>query len=177
MSSATFRAHPILLLTTAFTWALYLAPLAPADQRPDSDQESDEAFLQSTRPIETTAEKKPPVGAFFAKIIETREEIEFLKDHKRYEDLLKVAERFRKTLDQANLVLPENEPQRVARFTAASRSLGQLSKAVHSFMWNGQNEQLFDATDKLGQLLAHIEALIKPEELAQARDFRESAKG
>ena len=44
-------------------------------------------------------------------------------------------------------------------------------------MWNGQDEQLYNATDKLKQLLAHVETLISPEELAQAQAFRESAKG
>ena len=179
MSSATNEIRPTLSLSIAIACGLCLAHTAAAAEEGLNHpaQGSDEAFLQSVQPIESAAQAKPPIGAFFANIIETREEIEFLVGHKRYEDLIKVVESFRKTLDQAGTILPENERRRAARFTAASRSLGQLSKAVHSFMWNGQDEQLFGATDKLQQLLDHIETLISPEELAQAHAFRESAKG
>jgi hypothetical protein len=82
-------------------------------------------------------------------------------------------EGFRNTLNQTSTVLPEHERQRAARFIAASQSLGKLSKAVHSFMWNGQDEQLYNAADKLKQLLAHVETLISPEELAQAQALLE----
>lgn len=177
MSSLTNEARPILSLSSAIVCGFCFGHLSFAEQGSNSLQESDEAFLNSVKSIEVTDEKKIPIGAFFANIIETREEIEFLAGHKRFQDLIKVVEGFRKKLDQAASILPENEGQRAARFTAASRSLGQLSKAVHTFMWNGQDEQLFDATNKLEQLLTHIETLIKPEELAQAQAFRASAKG
>lgn len=177
MSSVTKKVSPLLPFFFTIACAFCLAQTASGEERANPVQESDEAFLQSVQSADAPAEKKPPIGAFFARVIETREEIEFLAGHKRYEDLLKTVDRFRKTLDQASTILPENERQRAARFTAASRSLGQLSKAVHTFMWNGQDEQLFDATEKLGQLLVHIQSLINPEELAQAQAFRESAKG
>ncbi len=177
MSSATSKVSPHPPLLSLIAFALCLAPMASGEGQANPVQESDEAFLQSVQSVESPVEEKPPIGAFFATIIETREEIEFLAGHKRYEDVLKVVERFRKTLDQASTVLPENERQRAARFTAASRSMGQLSKAVHNFMWNGQDEQLLDATEKLEQLLEHVQSLINPEELALAQAFRESAKG
>ena len=65
-------------------------------------------------------------------------------------------EDFRNTLNQTSTVLPEHERQRAAHLIAALRSLGKLSKAFHSFMWNGQGEQLYNAADKLKQLLAHV---------------------
>lgn len=171
------KIRPLWSIFSVIAFAFYLAPMTSGEAQAKLSQESDEAFLQSVQSVDSPVEAKPPIGAFFARIIETREEIEFLAGHKRYEDLLKVVERFRKTLDQASTILPENERQRAARFTAASRSLGQLSKAVHNFMWNGQDEQLFGATEKLKQLLTHVQSLINPEELAQAQAFRESAKG
>ena len=86
----------------------------------------------------------------------SQEQIEFLAGRKRYKYLFKEMEGFRNTLNQTSTVLPEHERQRAARFIAASRSLGKLSKAVQSFMWNGQDEQLYNAADKLKQLLAHV---------------------
>ncbi len=177
MSSATLEARPILTFFNVITCGLCLAQLSLANEESRATEVSDEAFLQSVQSSENTFQQRPPIGAFFASIIKSQEQIEFLVGHKRYEDLLKEVEGFRKTLDQASTVLPEHEKQRAARFIAASRSLGQLSKAVHSFMWNGQDEQLYDATDKLKQLLTHVETLISPEELAQAQAFQESAKG
>lgn len=176
MSSVTLKIHSLWSIFSVIAFAFCLAPITSGEEPATLSQKSDEAFLQSVQSVDSPA-KKPPIGAFFASIIETREEIEFLAGHKRYEDLLKVVERFRKTLDQTSTVLPENERQRAARFTAASRTLGQLSKALHNFMWNGKDEQLFDATEKLKQLLAHVQSLINPEELAQAQAFRQSAKG
>jgi hypothetical protein len=177
MSSATLEARPILSLFNAIACGLYLAQLTFASEESPTTEVSDGAFLRSVQSSEITVQPKPPIGAFFASIIKSQEQIEFLAGHKRYEDLLKEVEGFRNTLDQASTVLPEHERQRAARFIAASRSLGQLSKAVHSFMWNGQDEQLYNATDKLKQLLTHVETLISPEELALAQAFRESAKG
>ena len=173
MSSTTLEAPPIFPLFNEIACGLCLAQLTFASEESRTTKVSDEAFLQSVQ----SSEQRPPIGAFFASIVKSQEQIEFLAGHKRYEDLFKEMEGFRNTLDQTSTVLPEHERQRAARFIAASRSLGKLSKAVHSFMWNGQDEQLYNAADKLKQLLAHVETLISPEELAQAQAFRESAKG
>tara|TARA_B100000900_G_scaffold390564_1_gene384390 strand:- start:2678 stop:2998 length:321 start_codon:yes stop_codon:yes gene_type:complete len=91
---------------------------------------SDKAFLQSVQ----SSEQRPPIGAFFATIIKSQEQIEFLAGHKGYVDLFKEMEGFRNTLKQTSTVLPAQESQRAARFIAASLSLGELSKAVRSSM-------------------------------------------
>ncbi len=111
---------------------------------------------------------------FFASVIAAIQEIEYLASHKRYQELLNTAAGLTNTLERAKDVLPDSDQQRAARFIAASRSLGLLSKAVHSFMWNGKTEQLFEATDKIGQLTQYLRGLLTPEELRRALASRES---
>lgn len=114
--------------------------------------------------------------AFFAHIVVASKEIEYLANHKRYQELLNTTASLQRTLDRANTVLPSSDKQRAARFLATSRSLGQLSKAIHTFMWNGKNEQLFEATDKVEKLIAHLKSLITPQELGKAQTYQNPTK-
>ncbi len=170
MSSAHPKRRFNYSITALFLFALNLLYVGHAI----SEAQSDAAFLNSVQK-NTPAQKEEPVGSLFADIIESHKEIAFLAERNRYEDLLKVLNRLHGSVDQISKNLSVGERQRAARFTAASRSLAQLSKAIHNFMWNGQEESLVEANDKLGQLLDHIETLIKPEELAQARKYQQLA--
>ena len=112
MSSATLEAPPIFPLFNAIACGLCLAQLTFASEESRTTKVSDEAFLQSVQ----SSEQRPPIGAFFASIIKSQEQIEFLAGRKRYKDLFKEMEGFRNTLNQTSTVLPEHERQRAARF-------------------------------------------------------------
>jgi len=134
--------------------------------------EVDLPFEQASGIVATEASS----DAYFATLIRATNEIEHLASHKRYQEMLSTTALLRKKLEQANTVLPPSEGQRAARFLASSRSLDQLSNALHSFMWNGKSEQLFEASDKLVKLMEHIGTLITPGERAGAQAYLRSAK-
>lgn len=177
MSSAKSKSRYRQTLSTAIACGICLAHVHGADTSENDSEEEVALFLQSVKSPEPAKDEGPDTGAFFAKIIEARKEIEFLASHKRFEDLLVATKGLSSSLIEASQRLTTDDPRRAARFTAASKSLDNLAKAVHTFMWNGEERSLFEAAGKLESLAAHIESLIRPEERAEARKFLELAKG
>ncbi len=174
MSNANPNAPVFYSILSALACALCLVPNASGSGEGPPIADAD---ILDTIEVSETGSEPPQPGVFFAGIIESRRQIEFLSSRKQYEELLKVVAQFRESLAQAANVLPAEDAQRTARFTAASRSLQRLSKAVHTFMWEGEERNLFDAADKLGQLVANIDSLITPDERALALKHIEEAKG
>ena len=115
-------------------------------------------------------------GAYFAGLMDACQQIDFLSRNERFEALLQASQRFRDYLKDASEYLPPSEPRRLAKFTAAKRSLEQLSLAIHNFLWRNDERSLRDASEKLQLLANHTQSLLSAEEIEQARQYKQLAK-
>jgi hypothetical protein len=66
-----------------------------------------------------------------------------------------------------------HEPRSLTKFAAAGKSLEQLSKAIHSFLWRNDEQSRRDASEKLRLLANHTQSLLTREEIEQARENKQ----
>ena len=115
-------------------------------------------------------------GAYFAGLMDACQQIDFLSRNERFDALVQASQSFNDYLKDASTHLPPSEPRRLAKFTAAKRSLEQLSLAIHNFLWRNDERSLRDASEKLQLLANHTQSLISAEEIEQARQYKQLAK-